>query len=490
MITGRLVDRKTGVVEPVQIKWDNPSGADIARVLGGDGTQEALISRLPPGCREDKWEVHRLPDGDKCLVIGVPQTEDIPKRRKSCSIGSAYAKKLCGIGAIEAQIVHLSGPSVTRKEMDCYLADCDIAEALGSTDETTTWLVRMAGHEIHCLPGNNKYLVIGSPSYPSDELLRDGTQRYRSCGLDEAKAIQLCAKVNARSDTSKLCDAPIQDVHTFVQTINQLVLADPSAEFYFRGHPDEKYKLIPSVYRPQGKKGNTLVPYEDKMFRDIILRCPDEFAHLGTTLERLVKMQHYLLPTRLLDITRNPLVALYFAANKLKKKDGEVLMFKLNKSDIKYYDSDTVSVIANLAKMKSGFDVSDILTNPRKAFHKEEAIIKLLHQIKEEKPYFRKAIVPNHIGSVVCVKPKLGNSRILKQDGAFFLFGIDGKKQDCAKFPDRHYRYHTPNRLIIDSSAKQTIIEQLESLGVNKATLFPEIEAVAEFTRDSYMKGN
>src|SRR5690606_35308472 len=148
-------------------------------------------------------------------------------------------------------------------------------------------------------------------------------------------------------------------------------------ELYFRGHSDKNFNLIPSIYR-----NKTLLENEHTLFKEFILRTPSDFLNEKTALEKLVKMQHYGLPTRILDITSNALVALYFACTgnntPKNKKDGQVVTFKIPRRDIKYYDSDTVSIIANLAKRNMKFTIENIRNLKLKEFNEQDEIAYLL----------------------------------------------------------------------------------------------------------------
>lgn len=136
-------------------------------------------------------------------------------------------------------------------------------------------------------------------------------------------------------------------------------------EIFYRGHENIDYQLVPnllrdnSTKRQNGQAVKDIVNNEHLAFRDIVEKQPSEFAQCNSAIEYLVKMQHFGLKTRLLDITSNALIALYFActsssnSTKDKNKTGQVILFKLPKHIIKHYDSDTISAVANIAKCEA-----------------------------------------------------------------------------------------------------------------------------------------
>lgn len=104
-----------------------------------------------------------------------------------------------------------------------------------------------------------------------------------------------------------------------------------------------------------------------------------DFAEDKYTFDKLVRMQHYSLPTRLLDITSNPLISLYFACNSNNETEGEVIIFSIDKRHIKYFDSNTASCIANLARLSQ--DDKENIKFASNDFSGQNSIQRLTHFI-------------------------------------------------------------------------------------------------------------
>ena len=91
----------------------------------------------------------------------------------------------------------------------------------------------------------------------------------------------------------------------------------------FRGHSDasSNYKLIPTI----GRNPIGIEYRENSMVSEMLTLRPEEFSGITTDFDLLSKLQHFGLPTRILDFTLNPLIALYFACCTPKKMDSRIV---------------------------------------------------------------------------------------------------------------------------------------------------------------------
>ena len=278
--------------------------------------------------------------------------------------------------------------------------------------------------------------------------------------------------------------------------------------FYYRGQTNADWDLIPSIARDELYKH-----YEFHLYNTIVSEYPEEFQNLPSTLDKLAKMQHFGIPTRLLDLTRNIMIAFYFACkdalDKEKTTNGKVFIIKALPNEVSSFDSDTASILSNFARMKPHNNDFDSLLieqykDPLKKkeerekvlaeFNKQRYIKQLLHYIREEKPNFSSAICPTDLDNrVLLINAKKNNFRMKIQDGAFLLFG--NKKGHKRSISDARTAlsyeiqlspaYKIPafeiHELIIPSTDKSKIIEELNDFGYNRATIFGDLIGYSEY---------
>lgn len=267
----------------------------------------------------------------------------------------------------------------------------------------------------------------------------------------------------------------VSGVSSFVSS-----LKNQGNTLFFRGHANPNYVLQPSIMRTAGLRQN-----ESELYHELLINCPEEFEKCSTHLEKLVKMQHYGLPTRLLDITRNLLVALYFACESQPEAYGELVLISAKQQEIKYPQSDTVSILASLPvfsaqKQEEFFELASDPGISNRQFNTLAA--RLIHEVRLEKPAFQPEINRADVLNSYVVYALKNNSRIVKQDGAFILCGLANEAGFLENF---RYKQHGKT-IVVLINKKKKILERLETFSINRAALFPEIECVSEYLKNKY----
>lgn len=236
-------------------------------------------------------------------------------------------------------------------------------------------------------------------------------------------------------------DKPINNV-TELLTHLKNDLKDIKAPVWFRGHAKIDFELLPGLYRY--KKNPVESNLIEKFKQNATLLLSDNNRQ---DIDWLFIMQHNGVPTRLLDWSESPLVALYFACSTEKKSDGTLnilLPIELNKA----------------ASIKQNYIVS-INDNAIKQRYSPEAFRS--EDTSEMLPV-----------AVICPR---NTSRIQAQSGTFTIFHKDRTPIEKINSGHHVWRYTIPHK------AKEIILKELELLGIDEFRLFPELPSLGSIIK-------
>ncbi|PRP71738.1 hypothetical protein BUE93_04845 [Chromobacterium amazonense] len=295
---------------------------------------------------------------------------------------------------------------------------------------------------------------------------------------------------------------------------------------WFRGQSKYKYNLQPAIFRETPGEFFS----EGEMLKEFIRSQPEQSAHHKNTYDWLALMQHYGLPTRLLDWSSNLLVALYFCCEKDNEENGAIFAINpaLLSEDVEAYtfiepliecewenyginsilESKFVREVTDGIKFrKHAFEIKINNKTIQEFYRARLEIVGTSIEKNSEEPGFNienfeiieyetaesKIILARYdlirfIGGVISFKPPHLNPRIRQQHGFFTLHG--GKLISGRTFikPPNIEEMLEENCVKIEVSGKDKIkiMAELKFSGIEEHTLFPEIEKQAKYIKNKF----
>ena len=301
-----------------------------------------------------------------------------------------------------------------------------------------------------------------------------------------------------RADLEDIVDGVpklLSQINILIQNYASQELGE-STRFYYRGEASDRWSLTPGVMRESRFRES-----EEEMLVDMRSRRPEDFAYDTTAIGQMVIAQHHRLPTRLLDVTSNPLVALFHAtADTSQQNNGRLHILALPKGLVKPFNSDTVSVLANFARLRSSEQIvllgkteedtkddADPGRGPvrRDYVNYKDALNRLYQLIRLEKPSFAERINPRDFLRVFVVEPQRTFERLRAQSGAFLLSAFHDRfeEQSIGGWNRDIPRYHHYT-LSVPAEAKQHIRNELSTVNITRESLLPSLEETAKAVKD------
>lgn len=240
---------------------------------------------------------------------------------------------------------------------------------------------------------------------------------------------------------------------------------------FFRGQSEKYSTISPSISRDKGYYEN-----EHLIFEETIRLKKEEFEVYKWPIEKLAKMQHFGIPTRLVDVTIDPLVALFFAIQNVDDENaGNVYVFIQNGHSL---DSKHVRLLS-LVSTLSDLSIEKI----KKAYESN-----YIDYISEEEIL---VMIQNAAFIEYTEELKKTNSRLFNQKGTFVICGneiCEGKISRTIRTIDKVI----PNIVIrIPYEYKNLVKKELdEKYGINETMIYPELPSVANYIKEKYKHDN
>ena len=243
---------------------------------------------------------------------------------------------------------------------------------------------------------------------------------------------------------------------------------------FYRGHACGKWGLTPSIERAKGETEYSVIQNAKEN---------GEWQISLSLFENLAQLQHYNKPTRCLDYSTDPDIALYFACEKHMDEDGEIQICPYNATEAY---SPNIQQITALALLRERVSVYDFCQNLMKDYspmgnNSEWTLKQLGMNILSFLDHGFMVLYTDEERQ----RLKTRNPRLFNQKGTFFIFGNKTDPPNvCAATTKVESSFILPEiaaapkvlreaiKIPIPKEAKPDIIKALAEKGITKSYLF------------------
>ncbi len=228
--------------------------------------------------------------------------------------------------------------------------------------------------------------------------------------------------------------------------------------YIFRGLGNKNWLLNTSLQRHCGTKSNYL---EESLNRNFEKYASDEIRSIDgeqNIWKILALGQHHGLPTRLLDWTYSPLIALHFAVDNMDLMNEDSVVYMVNS---KIINKNLPSQMRKILENENSYVFTD----------------KMLHSLYTSLNKFDN-VTENDFLAIF--EPPAFDNRIINQFGLFTI--ANGAEKNINKILEDNECV----KLIIPSRIKMEIRDYLDQMNINERILFPGLDGLSKWLQRHY----
>lgn len=267
-----------------------------------------------------------------------------------------------------------------------------------------------------------------------------------------------------------------QSLEEYISIVKEKKTKNKNA--WFRGMSNSMYKLEPSLFREKRLIG---LEFSGRLINNNYYRKSDaviksdlnaiekfisyykklypEKCKKFNLIDYLYIMQHYEIPTRLLDFSTNELIALYFSVASADSKSNSQADKEIKDFYDCYGNSDLGSSIHIIDPVITNYHTNKFINLNEDILNIDDIKLDILNQIT----------LP------ICISTTNNDPRITNQNGVFMLFGSDYRA-----YNDYDIFCNTMTKIFIPNSCRLSIKEELkEKHKISHFFIYPDIKGIS-----------